>query len=198
VTSKPIPARGNDDDRRVLQQMLGFYGGPAFARRARRMEDAERYLAEHLHRKREELLSMVALRIGQLRALAGDWTALRPLLASAEALDSLREQHDILQPQLRLPIAPTRSLRMLRNALAELRESIDAFNERWRKYVTEFDLTFVNGLREGYNKHYLIEKECALGNSRVARMGFKRLDPLTTANLLHQFPLLTSPLLAVS
>jgi hypothetical protein len=72
-------------------------------------------------------------------------------------------------------------------------DAIDSFNRRWQKHVAECDLAPLNALRDGYNKYYLLEKECALGDSRVARLNFKWLDPITHAELLNQFPLLTSP-----
>jgi hypothetical protein len=191
--SSPPP---DDDDRRIVQKLIGMYDAPAFVRRMRRVEEAERTLLEHVAKKRSDKLIMVRLRVGQLRALAGEWDALLPLLATPESLDALRSLHDALNPQLRLPLEATRSLHRLRGALREVTEAIEMFNRRWERLIAEFDLAPVNELRDGYNKHYLIEKECALGNSRVARMGFQRLHPLTTADLQRQFPLLPLPVLA--
>jgi hypothetical protein len=191
------PPSGDADDRRVLQKMLGFYDGPAFMRRVKRVEEAERIVDAHLQKERDDKLWLVRLRVGQLRALAGAWDVLRPLLATDEALTQLRELHDTLRPTLRMPLAVTQSQRRLRMALAELVESMEAFNCRWQKIIAEADLTAVNELREGYNRHYLIEKECALGDSRVARLGFKRMDPLTRADVWARFPLLSVPRLAV-
>jgi hypothetical protein len=191
-----LPPVGSSEDRHLFQMILGYYDAPAFIRRIKRVEEAGRVIKEHLHRKREDELAMVRLRIGQFRALAGDWQAVRPLLATEESLDLLRDLHDALEPKLRLPLEPTNSLRTLRGALQELVEAMEAFNRRWRKYIDGFDLTIVNALRDGYNRHYLVEKECALGNGAVARLGFKRLDPVTTADLLRDAPLLEMPQLA--
>ncbi len=182
------PVGGGDDDRHLFQKLLGYFDAPAFIRRVKRLEEAERILAEHLRHRRTQGLSMVRLRLGQLRALAGDWDALRPLLASDEALAQLSALHDELRPELRLPLEVTESRRALRGALIELAEAVEAFNRRWHKYLAEFDLAPLNELRDGYNKHYVLEKECALGSGPVARMGFRRLDPLTNADLVRQFP----------
>src|SRR5947209_7892712 len=133
-----LPPAREDDDRHLFQKLLGFYDAPAFVRRVKRIEDAERALNEHLHKKRDENLTMVRLRVGQLRALAGAWDALRPFLASDGSLDLLRELHDALKPELRLPLEPTRSRRALRGALIELAEAIESFNRRWQKYLAEF------------------------------------------------------------
>jgi hypothetical protein len=190
-----LPA-GANDERRIFQKMLGLYDAPAFVRRTRRLEDAECLFIEHVQKLRLDKLAMVRLRVGQLRCLAGDWDALRPLVASPESLDTLRSLHDSLEPELRLPPAATGSLRRLRRALGELIEAMTLFNRRWQPYLESVDLAPLNALRDGYNRHYLIEKECALGSARVARMGFRHLDALTYADLLRQFPLLALPRIA--
>src|SRR6516164_2390258 len=128
------PTPPAEENRQLFLKVLGMYDAPGFARRARRIEDADRLLAQHLGQKRTEYLWMVSLRIGQLRALAGDWPALAPLFDKPEALGSLRRLHDELQPVLRLPLEPTRSLRKLRQMLEEMAEAMARFNERWHKY----------------------------------------------------------------
>lgn len=181
---------GSQDERQIFQRMTSYFDGPAFIRRIKRVEEAYRVLLEFLQNRRAENLEMARLRVGQLVALAGDIEALRLLLVSESDLRLVRELHQELQPKLRLPLEPTRSERTLRGAIGELNESIEAFNRRWRKLIEELDLTFLNNLREGYNRHYLLEKECALGSSPVARLGFQRLEPLTPAHLFEKFPLL--------
>lgn len=190
------PTPPDDDDQHIFQRLLGYYDAPAFVRRVKRLEDAERMLHEHVSSKRTENLSIVRMRIGQLRALAGDWQALRPLLADDASLAALEALHGELQPVLRLAVDATRSTHVLRRAIGDLVYAMELFNQRWQRFVTRFDLTVINGLRDGYNRHYLIEKECALRNSRVARLGFQRVMPLTTAELLQRFPLLPLPRLA--
>ena len=190
------PRPPEDDDQQIIQKMLGYYDAPAFVRRVKRLEDAERIMHEHLAAKRLENLAMVRLRIGQLRALAGDWPALRPLLGDDAALAVLGSLHAELQPVLRLALDPTRSVYVLRGALGDLVYAMGVFNQRWQKYLIEFDLTMINELRDGYNRNYLIEKECAMRNSGVARLGLQRLAPLSTADLLQRFPLLPLPRLA--
>ena len=55
------------------------------------------------------------------------------------------------------------------------------------------DLSAVNELRKGYNRYYVLEKECAVRSARIARQGFAPLPPLTTGDLVAQFPLLPVP-----
>jgi hypothetical protein len=190
------PTPRHDDEQYFFNQVLGHYDAPAFIRRIKRLEDAERMLHEQMTANRSELGSMVRLRIGQLRALAGEWASLRPLLADDASLAALTALHDELQPELRLALDATRSAHVLRGALTDLMYAIEIFNQRWRKHLLQFDLAPINELRDGYNRHYLIEKECALRNSRVARLGFHRREPLTTDELRRRYPLLPLPRLA--
>jgi hypothetical protein len=186
VEDMPIPA---GEDRREFLQMLGRFDGPAYVRRARGVQEALERLLERCRHQRNEWLMMVRLRVGELRALAGDWAALRPLLA--EGQDAVLERlHAELEPRLRVPVEQTSSRRLLRRAVRELNESIERFNRRWQKYLAEVDLTPLNELRDGYNRYYVLEKECALGSAAVARQGFRPLLPYTFAELHAEVPLL--------
>jgi len=46
----------------------------------------------------------------------------------------------------------------------------------------------VNELRDGYNRYYVFEKECATRSPLVARHGFRPLPPVSHADLLERFP----------
>ena len=85
----------------------------------------------------------------------------------------------LFRSRLRMPVPSTRSLRVLRRALHELRASIIRFNERWNAFLPTVDLSELNAQREAYNRYYLLEKECALRSARLARQGFRRLEPLS-------------------
>jgi hypothetical protein len=178
-----IPAKSDPQYQYVLAQ----YGGPAFVRRAQRAEVA---LADLLHRlkcARLEWLDMVRLRLGQLHALAGDWQRLARLI-DVDSLTALQTLFDELQPRLRVPLEPTKNEATLRSALADLQESMDRFNERWRKLLDETDLTEVNRRRDEYNRWYLIEKECFVGSPRIARQGFRPLEMVTREDLARWMP----------
>jgi hypothetical protein len=186
------PIAGNPDQN-LAREVMGLAGGPAFARRARQVEDALEALVARYRGQREEWLPMVRLNLGRVFALAGDPEALRPLLASAAHWEQLCALHAELQPRLRLVVEPTTSKRALRRALAELRESVERFNDRWRSYLTAVDLSAVNELRDGYNRYYVMEKEAVVRSPRIARQGFVPLEPLTRAELAAALPLLPVP-----
>jgi hypothetical protein len=186
---------GRNDDR-LFKQFEAHYDVPAYVRRARGVQDAFEHLLRTCRAKRDELLAMVRTRVGVLHGLAGDWAVLRPLLADDEQVHALRQLHADLNPKLRVPVTPTSSLWALRRAIRELSESIERFNRRWQEFLPKVDLTRVNELRDGYNRYYLLEKECAVRSPRLARQGFHRLEPLTTEELVLLLPPLPVPRLA--
>jgi hypothetical protein len=118
---------------------------------------------------------------------------LRPFLADENQVAALRRLHEELAPRLRDAVEPTTSPRALRRALRELGESIERFNRLWREFLAGVDLGRVNGLREGYNRYYLLEKECALRSPRLARQGYRPLPPLTREDLESLMPPLPAP-----
>ena len=183
------------DDGVDLKMLSSLFDAPAYVRRARNVEQALEHVLGKARAVRHEWLEMPRLRLGVLRALAGEWSALRAWLADDEQLAVLERLHEDLAPRLRLPPAPTRSPRALRRALSELIASLERFNARWLEHLRKIDLSQVNQLREGYNRYYLLEKVCAVRNDAVARAGFAPLSPLDLADLLRHLPPLPVPVL---
>jgi hypothetical protein len=184
---------GRDEASEALKRFLSQFDAPAYIRRARGVEMALEHLLDHCRRRRAEWLEMVRLRIGMLHALVGDWDNLRPLLSDGEQVDILRYLLAALASPLRAPVEPTTSARALRRAIQESHESLERFNRRWQEFLESVDLTAINELRQGYNRYYVLEKECAVRSARVARQGFAPLPPLTLNDLASQFPLLPVP-----
>jgi hypothetical protein len=179
------------DERRIFQKVLGTFGAPAFIRRARQVQDALDDLLHQCQCRREELLEFVRLNLATLLALAGGWQNLSQIGLSETQLVMLRQLHQELNPHLRISISPTSSLQRLQRGFRDLQASMEFFNRRWRDYIFSVDLTHVNNLREGYNRFYILEKECAVRSPRIARQGFTRLPPITHHDLLSQMPGLT-------
>jgi HAMP domain-containing protein len=186
-----VPIVGREDE--AFKQFLSQYDAPAYVRRARQVQAVFEDLLARCRRQRDEWLQMARLRLGMLRALAGVWETLQPLLANEDQLRILRELEAALAPHLRVPVEPATSSRALKQALAELCDSLERFNRRWTAYLAEVDVSEVNKLREGYNRFYLLEKECAVRNARVARQGYQPLPPLTVAELSTFLPPLPVP-----
>lgn len=185
-----IPAK--DDEGQIFRQILGHYDAPSYIRRARAVEVGLAQLLQHARNKREELFSFVRLDLATLRAQAGDWEALDGIV-SVKVRRYLEGLFRELQPKLRSPVEATTSPARLRKTLEHLRHSVGRFNERWRKYLDDIDWRNINRVREDYNKYYILEKECALRSSRLARQDYRRLEPLSSADILVEMPFLQLP-----
>jgi hypothetical protein len=183
----------SDEDRRIVNEMIGRFEAPSFIRRARLVETSWDELLERCTQERIRQLEFVRLRLGQLVAMAGSWHTIGSLLADDVNLDALRQLHDELQPRLRMPLEATTSRRVLRVAARELLEAIDNFNRRWNSWLAKVDLEPINRVRDSYNRFYLLERECAMGSAALARRAFRRLDPVTIDDLIARFPPLSIP-----
>ncbi len=183
----------HNDDNRLIQHVLGHYDAPAFIRRARRVQEALDHLLTRCRQQRDQWLTMPRLRLGILRNLAGDWHRLRPWLLDEDQIVLLRELEIELAARLRIRIEPTSWERKLQRSLRALRESLATFNRRWLEFLPTIDLTSVNEARDGYNRYYLLEKECATRSPRLARQGFQRLELFTVQELTAMLPILPIP-----
>lgn len=186
-----IPSRAANAEQ--FRQVLVAHGGPAFLRRAAEVNTAYDRLLEGCRKERRELLVMVELRLATLHTLAGSWDVVRSLLEDDTHLESLRGLYEELSPQLRCELSSTKSAPMLRQALAELILSIENFNRRWSRHVCSLDFGDINKLREGYNRFYVLEKECAVRSGQLARQGFRPLEMLESEHILTVLPLLGVP-----
>src|SRR5262249_54155628 len=133
------PVLGRGDELRLVKHLLIQHGGPAYMRRARQTEEAFETVVRRCRRQRDEWLDSVRLRRGTLRALAGSWEQLRPVLADDAQVDLLVRLHEELAPRLRLPVERTSSQRTLRRALCELIDSLERFNHRWLHFLETVD-----------------------------------------------------------
>ena len=130
----------SSDTEFLAKYVLGRFGEPAFARRARAVEDAYEALLAKCRQRREELL--------------------RPVCRAKFALSP--RPHEVAAAMRR-------------------------FNLAWAKFLQSLDLSAINNLRAGYNRYYVLEKECALHSAKLAEVGFRPLPPLTHAELAALF-----------
>ncbi len=184
-----LPFLGQECDNRLVQQFIAQGGAPAFLNRAAQVQAAWHDVLNKCRRQRDQWLVMVRLNLAIIRSLAGEWRQLRCWLDEAH-LTALQDLYETLQPELRGTMEATTSPHRLRRALVELAESIERFNQRWRRFLAEVDLQPINLLRDKYNQYYLLEKECIVGSPALARRGFEPLAPLTLADLEDALPYL--------
>lgn len=185
-----------DADQRIFSEVIGRFGAPAFMRRAKLVETTWADLIGRGRIERGQQLSMVRLRLGQLFALAGGWEPMRAFIPDEADLGELQRLYAEYPSNLRAPLESTTSLSILQRAAVELVEAMTHFNTRWARWLAKVDLGAVNAAREAYNRFYLLEKECALGSARVARMGFQPLSEATTDDVARHLPLLKLPRIA--
>jgi hypothetical protein len=165
------PLLSIDDDLRTRMMIGGQYQAPAYARRALGVQQAYDDLIARCARQRDEWLRGVRLHLGFVRDAGGPQPG-------GDVAASLAQLAGRAEPP---------------RALAALRASVACFNRRWSAFIAEVDLSEVNRRRDGYNRYYLIEKECALGSPRIAAIGFRRLAPLTADDVMAALPLLAMP-----
>lgn len=171
-----------------LNELMGLFDAPAFARRGQDVEHALQTLHARCLRGRAEMLEMVQVRLRQWAGASvgpDDWS------------DVLRAPIHVLWPLSgaeeprwsKLPASARRRRAIIRDLIA----SVERFNARWLRFVEELDPATINAIITGYNEFYLLEKECALGSARLARVGFRPLAPVSAATLLTEHPLLPVP-----
>jgi hypothetical protein len=186
-----IPSR--TDNFEQFRQVLIAHGGPAFLRRASEVNAAYEHLLDACRQQRKKWLAMVSLRLATLHARAGSWNVFGSLLEDDASLEALQNLYAELSPRLRCETLPTQSESILRKTLEDLIVSIENFNRRWLRHLRSIDFSHINKLREGYNRYYVLEKECAVRSGALARKGFQTLEMLQWEHLLAVLPLLPVP-----
>jgi hypothetical protein len=171
-----------------IKELLGLFDAPAFARRGLELEQALERLHARCRRQRETLLEMVRLRLRQWAAVAtGPDDSVGTFAAPIAALWSLC---GAAPPAWAARPAPPRRRRAVARDLVA---SVTRFNRRWTAYLDQLNLAPVNAMIDGYNRYYLLEKECVLGSARLALRHFTPRVRLSRAALGLAFPELPVP-----
>ena len=66
--------------------------------------------------------------------------------------------------------------------------AVEEFNANWRRFLAAFPLDDLHRAIDGYNRYYVLEKECAVRSIHTARRGFVPRKLTTVADLLERFP----------
>lgn len=180
------------DEARAAMRLFAAAEVPAYLRRAWAVEQAAQDLAADCRRRSELLTAELRRRLADLALAVKGWADLESHLvegqyqlieAAAKALD-LGARFGGLADW-----PPWWLRRQLRKVVAHARR----YNQEWPAVVEKLDLSAANTARERFNDYYIIEKECALKSSAVARQGFVPLPPLTREDVLRWFPVLEMP-----
>jgi hypothetical protein len=173
-----------------LKFLAEFGEEPSFLARARAVETALDLLLRECAAKYEDLLRGPRLRLAMLTAqVANDWSRLIPLLADSESMALLQEL-----PQRWATTKPRQAEWFVSDgeALRRFVQSAERFNRGWRTFLDRLDLEPVNHPRREYNQFYVLEKECAFGNEKVAE-NFEPLAMIDRPFLEERFPRLVVP-----
>ncbi|WP_435021592.1 hypothetical protein TA3x_002458 [Tundrisphaera sp. TA3] len=171
-----------------IKELLGLFDVPSFARRGQDVEYGLSRLRLRCAAERAGMLDMVRLRLRQWAGVASGPEAARA--AFAAPIDDLWAMAQAEAPRWAFVTAPPRRLR---GVARDLIASVERFNRRWGKYLDAVDLDALNRQIEGYNRFYLLEKECSLGSAALASRHFVPLPPLARDALRAEFPLLPVP-----
>lgn len=171
-----------------LNEFMGLFDAPAFARRGLELEYAIDRLRQRIGREREAMLDMVRLRLRQwASASAGpdDWIGV-----FGEPIDSLWPLAGSENPSRGGQAALARRRRA---SARDLTASVARFNRRWTEFLDRLSLEKINRQIDAYNRYYVLEKECVLGSSRLAARHFETVPRLTRESLLAEFPTFPIP-----
>jgi hypothetical protein len=171
-----------------INELLGLFDAPAFARRGHDLEYALARLHARCRRERGALLDMVRLR---LRQWAGVATGPEDLAGAFNApIAGLWPLCDAEAPAWAGQPAPPRRRR---SVARDLVASVTRFNQRWDAFLDQLNVEPVNRMIDQYNRYYVLEKECVLGSARLALRHFTPKARLTRAALDEEYPALPVP-----
>lgn len=178
----------------IAQLVLGQFDAPAFIRRAKSVEMDTETLFFQCQKHRNSWLHQPQRSFHGIKARVGgtppDWQRLLAWSKQPEQIAYLHALDPFLEPALRFPPKPARWFWGISQEIETLRSQIRSFNQAWLVWVRELDFTQINSARDGYNKWYLLEKECSVLSRAVASQGFEPLPLLQPDDILARFPLL--------
>lgn len=177
-----------DEELLTFQRFMLAFDTPAYLRRARQVEGEWRHLVAVCERERQRLLELPRLRLTQLFAAADAVRHPEQLPFEAGLRQTLLELYRGWNCTLRTNVAVARRPADLQLYVRRLAEAFARFNQQFAAYLAAVDLGPVNRLRDGYNRFYLIEKECAVRSVQTARQGYEPLPPATLDDLRRLFP----------
>lgn len=182
----PTGSQGRSAEQEDARRLLGHFDSPAYLRRALAVQDAIETHHRRLLKQREEWLAGIRWRQRSLT----EWLRVgRAHSFSTAQVRAIARLSEAILGEVGEPRAPSTSWRPA-SLYRDLDAAIDRFNGRWNRHVAVFNTDEVNRLIDGYNRHYVFEKECAVGSAVIAARGFVPLERWTRESILRRFPLL--------
>lgn len=174
-----------------INELLGLFDAPAFARRGVELEYAITRMHERCQKEREARCEMIRIRLRQWAAAATGPDSWRD--AFTAPIDGLWTLCGAEPPAWGERPA---SLRRRREIARDLVASLIRFNARWERYLDGVKLDPINRAIDDYNRYYTLEKECVVGSARLAARHFVPRPRVSGESLLAVYPALPVPELA--
>jgi hypothetical protein len=171
-----------------LNELLGLFDAPAFARRGLELEYAINRLHERCQRERSSRCEMIRVRLRQWAGAATGsdcWTEV-----FRTPIDELWSFCGAEAPSWSERLAPLRRRREIGHDLVA---SVIRFNTRWERYLDQLKLDLVNRAIDDFNRYYTLEKECVVGSARLAAQHFVPRARITRDSLLAVYGILAVP-----
>lgn len=174
--------------------LFGLGDPPAYLRRGMSVEDAEARVDKRCATARDEMLYAVRLRLRFWNRLVSDSGWLRRRLSPAAQASVADIGSKIFSPgdPMLLP-APVGWGVFAAKHWRAFAAAVEDFNDRWQRFLRTFPLDDLRHAIDGYNRYYVLEKECAVRSALTARRGFMPRDMPTVDDLMARFPLLPAP-----
>lgn len=186
-----LPFGGPSEDEKAL---LGLGDPPAFLRRGQSVADAENRVRRKCETAREEMLFAVKLRLRAWNRLVGDREFIRRSM-SAEAVSAIARLNESVfgADESTVSIEPTGWPVFAGRRWNAIVAAVEDFNRNWRRFIDAFQLDDLHRAIDGYNRYYVLEKECAVRSIHTARRGFTPRTKPKNDDLLDEFPPLIMP-----
>jgi hypothetical protein len=176
------------------QMLLGLGDPPAYLRRGMSVEDAEARVVKKCEMDRDQMLYAVRLRLRFWNRLLRDRPRVRERV-SAAAMESaaVLEELTFSPGEARISVAPAGWELFVTRHWRALVSAVEEFNANWRRYLEAIPLDDLHRAIDGYNRYYVLEKECAVRSARTALRGFVPKRKPTWKDFLERFPTLPVP-----
>lgn len=177
----------------TINELIGLFDAPAFARRGQELEEALSRLEVSCLRERRERLGLVRRELRGWEEVTDQPNGWVDIFEGP--IDDLWPASEAHEP--RWARRPARRSRRLAAAAAIL-AGIERFNQIWLLYLDSIPLDRINHTIQQYNRWYMLEKECALGSARLAAQMFTPRPLIRLERLREQYPGLRIPRLSSS
>jgi hypothetical protein len=176
------------------RMLLGLGDRPAYLRRGMSVEDAEVRVVRKCEIARDEMLYAVRLRLRFWNRLLHDRPRIRARVSEAASESAADIGAKVFGPgEPSVSVAPPGWSIFAGRHWRAFVTAVEEFNANWRRYLETMPLDDLYRVIDGYNRFYVLEKECAVRSARTALRGFVAKQKPTWKDFLERFPLLPIP-----